>query len=87
VIDRKGRMIVAQRGDEVKARNVSHFKRVITNDNPLISQSDENDQFIIPTDHDDPTVEHQSSEPVPVLAQPGRTYAGRKAESSRVIIP
>lgn len=35
VIETKGSMVVAQRGDEVKARNSSHFRKVQTDVNPL----------------------------------------------------
>lgn len=35
VIDRKGTMVTAQRGQEVKARNTSHFRRVSTDIEPL----------------------------------------------------
>ena len=36
VIQKKGSMVVARRGNEVKTRNSSHFKRVISDDQPLV---------------------------------------------------
>ena len=41
VIGRKGSMIIAQRGPEIKARNSSHFKRIKTNEEPLEAEESE----------------------------------------------
>ena len=47
-IDRKGSMIVATRGDEIKIRNASHFKRFVTSDDPLTAHYEKTDDLLPP---------------------------------------
>ena len=51
VIDRKGSMIVAKRGDEIKARNACHFKRIVTSDDPLRAHNEKTDDLLPPEEN------------------------------------
>ena len=51
VITKKGTMLVAQRGSEVKARNSSHFKKIHTEEEPLQVQDED------PIDTPDPVIQ------------------------------
>ena len=37
VIEKRGSMVIAKRGNEVKARNSSHFKKLMTDEEPLVA--------------------------------------------------
>ena len=54
VIKRKGVMVTAQRGQEIKARNVSHFRNVITEAMPLPHLTGELDNVSRQPDEPDP---------------------------------
>jgi hypothetical protein len=41
VIDRKGSMVTAQRGSETKTRNSSHFRKISTEEDPILISDDE----------------------------------------------
>ena len=48
IIDRNGSIIVAKRGDEIKARNASHFKRIVTSDDLLRAHYEKTDDLLQP---------------------------------------
>ena len=54
VMKRKGVMVTAQRGQEIKARNVSHFRKVITLAMPLPHLTGELDHVPRQPDEPDP---------------------------------
>ena len=73
VIDRKGAMITAQRDQEVKAQNASHFQKVNTDINPLRYWPDEPDPAPWPTPPTLPSPVVIASNPVGSPSSPKTT--------------
>ena len=44
IIEKKGSMVIAQRGEEVKARNSCHFRNVYSEEEPILVRDDEETQ-------------------------------------------
>ena len=76
VIDRKGSMIIAQRGTEIKARNSIHCKRLVTEKEPLLFDHKYDDDVIDVDDQID-VPEGVPIVDVPEVASPQRASPQR----------
>ena len=76
VIDKRGSMVLAQRGQEVKARNSSHFRPVKTDDQPLIADYPEEITSSDPVNSQEPVVVNLDV-PASPIAVPGPSASVR----------
>ena len=70
VVETKGSMIIAQRGNERKARNVQHAKKVLSDQEPLVEIGEEED-VEISTEYDTEQVPPSTGH-VPRMVSPSR---------------
>jgi len=88
VIKTRGSMITAQRGDEIKTRNSSHFRSVETGENPLRAVAEPEEPYPIISDMADPqTAQSNDRDIIRTRATPSREIRDSPRTPNRAIPP